>query len=121
MPATDLARGLVFYEKGLGCRSSPTPAPPLSSRRMTDDPIRALLAGIDRAPFIWAPKGYVVILQKAVDEAGGDPDEVLAWVEAQGGQLDRTIPVVATRRGVTSIPKPVGKRYYVVPEEALAG
>ena len=88
---------------------------------MNDDPIRSLLAGIEPAPFIWAPKGHLVILQSAVEEAGGDPDEVLAWVEEHGGQLDRTLPVVATRRGVTSIPKPVGKRYYVVPEEALTG
>jgi hypothetical protein len=88
---------------------------------MNDDPIRTLLAGIEPAPFIWAPKGHLVILQSAVVEAGGDPDEVLAWVEEHGGQLDRTLPVVATRRGVTSIPKPVGKRYYVVPEEALTG
>jgi hypothetical protein len=88
---------------------------------MTDDQIRALLASIDPTPFIWAPKGHLVIMQTAVEEAGGDPDEVLAWVEAHGGQLDRTLPVVATRRGVTSIPKPVGKRYYVVPEEALTG
>ena len=86
---------------------------------MSDDPIRTLLAGIDPAPFIWAPKGHVVIMESAVAEAGGDPDAVLAWVEAHGGQLDRTLPVVATRRGVTSIPKPVGKRYYVVPEDAL--
>jgi hypothetical protein len=86
---------------------------------MSDDPIRTLLAGIDPAPFIWAPKGHVVIMESAVTEAGGDPDAVLEWVEAHGGQLDRTLPVVATRRGVTSIPKPVGKRYYVVPEEAL--
>jgi hypothetical protein len=88
---------------------------------MTDDAIRKLLASIEPAPFIWAPKGHLVIMQTAVEEAGGDPDQVLEWVEAHGGQLDRTLPVVATRRGVTSIPKPVGKRYYVVPEEALAG
>lgn len=43
-----------------------------------------------------------------------------AWVEAHGGDLDRTLPVVATRRGVTAIPKPKGKRYYVVPEKELA-
>jgi hypothetical protein len=86
---------------------------------MTDDEIRTLLASIEPAPFIWAPRGHLVIMQSTVEEAGGDPDEVLAWVEAHGGQLDRTLPVVATRRGVTSIPKPVGKRYYVVPEEAL--
>jgi hypothetical protein len=88
---------------------------------MTDDEIRTLLASIDPAPFIWAPQGHLVIMQTAVEEAGGDPDEVLAWVEAHGGQLDRTLPVVATRRGVTSIPKPVGKRYYVVSEDALTG
>ncbi|HEV7884582.1 MAG TPA: hypothetical protein VGO81_13500, partial [Solirubrobacteraceae bacterium] len=69
---------------------------------MTDNPIRTLLASIEPAPFIWAPKGHLVILQTAVEEAGGDPDEVLAWVEAHGGQLDRTLPVVATRRGVTA-------------------
>jgi hypothetical protein len=88
---------------------------------MTDDDIRTLLAGIDTTPFIWAPKGNVVIMQTAVEQAGADLDEVLTWVHANGGELDRTLPVVATRRGVTSIPKPVGKKYYVVPEAALAG
>jgi hypothetical protein len=88
---------------------------------MGDEEIRTLLAGIEPTPFIWAPKGHLVIMESAVEEAGGDPGEVLAWVEAHGGQLDRTLPVVATRRGVTSIPKPVGKRYFVVPEDALAG
>lgn len=88
---------------------------------MTDDSIRALLASIDPTPFIWVPKGNIVIMQAAVEDAGGDPDEVTAWVESHGGELDRTLPVVATRRGVTSVPKPVGKKYYVVPESALAG
>jgi hypothetical protein len=87
---------------------------------MDDEEIRTLLAGIEPAPFIWAPKGHLVIMQSAVEDAGGDPDEVLAWVEARGGELDRTLPVVATRRGVSGVPKPVGKRYYVVPEDALA-
>jgi len=88
---------------------------------MTDDSIRALLAKIDPTPFIWVPKGNVVIMQDDVEEAGGDPEAVTAWVEAQGGELTRTLPVVATRRGVTSVPKPVGRKYYVVPEAALAG
>jgi hypothetical protein len=87
---------------------------------MDDEEIRTLLAGIEPAPFIWAPKGHLVIMQSAVEDAGGDPDEVRAWVEARGGELDRTLPVVATRRGVSGVPKPVGKRYYVVPEDALA-
>jgi hypothetical protein len=86
---------------------------------MNDEEIRTLLAGIEPTPFIWAPKGHLVIMQSAVEDAGGDPDEVLAWVEARGGELDRTLPVVATRRGVSGVPKPVGKRYYVVPEDAL--
>jgi hypothetical protein len=88
---------------------------------MTDEKIRKLLAGLTPAPFIWAPKGQVVLIQTHVEDAGGDLGEVLAWVEARGGHLDRTLPVTATRRGVTAIPKPVGKKYYVVPEEALAG
>ncbi len=88
---------------------------------MSDDDIRKLLADIEPTPFIWVPKGNVVIMQAAVEEAGGDVDAVTAWVDAKGGELTRTLPVVATRRGVTSVPKPVGKKYYIVPEAALAG
>ena len=88
-------------------------------RRMTDDPILALLKGIAPQQFIWSPPGTVVILDSAVVEAGGDSEAVGEWVEAHGGDIDRTLPVVATRRGVTSIPKPVGKRYYVVPTSLL--
>jgi len=88
---------------------------------MTDDEIRKLLAGLTPAPFIWAPAGHVVIVQSHVEQAGGDPDEVLAWVEARGGMLDRTLPVAGTRRGTSAVPKPVGKKYYVLPAAALAG
>jgi hypothetical protein len=88
---------------------------------MTDDTIRTMLARLDTTPFIWAPKGNVVIMLTEVEEAGADVDEVTAWVQSNGGELTRTLPVVATRRGVTSIPKPVGKKYYVVPQAALAG
>jgi len=88
---------------------------------MTDDPIRTLLAGLTPAPFIWSRPDTVVIMDEHVREAGGDSDAVGAWVQARGGEIDRTLPVVATRRGVTAIPKPVGKRYYVVPETELAG
>ena len=51
--------------------------------------------------------------------AGTSPT-VLAWVESVGGHQDRTMPVAATRRGTTAVPKPVGRRYYVVPEAALS-
>jgi hypothetical protein len=86
---------------------------------MRDDEIRKLLSELPTAQFIWSPKGTVIIMEEKVLEAGGDPEAVAAWVEAQGGDLDRTLPVVATRRGVSAIPKPKGKRYYVVPESAL--
>ncbi len=86
---------------------------------MTDDPMRELLASMTPAPFIWSPKGTVVIMDDHVQEAGGDSVAVGEWVEAHGGDIDRTLPVVATRRNVTAIPKPVGKRYYVVPETEL--
>jgi len=88
---------------------------------MTEDSIRTMLAGLTPAPFIWAPKDHLVIMENHVEEAGGDPGEVLAWVEEHGGYGDRTLPVVATRRGVTSVPKPKGKRYYVLPQDALTG
>jgi len=87
----------------------------------TDDPIRELLAGIPPQPFIWAEQGCVVIMEDKVVEAGADLDEVLAWVESVGGHEDRTIPVAGTRRGTSAVPKPVGRRYYVVPEAALTG
>ncbi|MGI8730449.1 MAG: hypothetical protein ACR2LK_10750 [Solirubrobacteraceae bacterium] len=88
---------------------------------MTDKEIRKLLAGLTPAPFIWSKPGMVVLMDNHVVEAGGDSEAVGEWVEAQGGDIDRTLPVVATRRGVTAIPKPAGKRYYVVPESALQG
>lgn len=84
-----------------------------------DDQIRQLLSELPTAPFIWSPPGTVVIMEEKVVDAGGDAQAVAAWVEAHGGDLDRTLPVVATRRGVTAIPKPKGKRYYVVPEKEL--
>jgi hypothetical protein len=86
-----------------------------------EDPIRTLLAGIPPQPFIWAEKGCVVIMQDKIIEAGADLGDVLAWVESVGGHADRTIPVAGTHRGTSAVPKPVGRRYYVVPETALSG
>jgi hypothetical protein len=87
----------------------------------SDDSIRSLLAGIPPQPFIWAEKGCVVIMEDKIIEAGADLADVLAWVESVGGHEDRTIPVAGTRRGTSAVPKPVGRRYYVVPEAALTG
>ncbi len=85
-----------------------------------DDSIRRLLAGIPSQPFIWVPKGNVAIMSDKVVEAGGDLDAVHAWVLSVGGDEDRTLPVVSTRRGTTAVPKPVGRRYFIVPTAALA-
>lgn len=87
----------------------------------SDESIRELLASIPPQPFIWAEKGCVVLMEDKVAEAGADLDEVRAWVESVGGHEDRTIPVAGTRRGTSAVPKPVGRRYYVVPEAALRG
>ncbi|CAN5164192.1 hypothetical protein BH20ACT16_BH20ACT16_05520 [soil metagenome] len=87
----------------------------------SDDSIRSLLAAIPPQPFIWCDKGCVVIMEDKIIDAGGDLAAVLAWVESVGGHEDRTIPVAGTRRGTTAVPKPVGRRYYVVPELALSG
>ena len=84
------------------------------------DPIRTLLASIPPQPFIWCDKGCVVIMEDKIVEQGADLAEVLAWVASVGGHEDRTMPVANTRRGVTAVPKPVGRRYYVVPEVALS-
>ena len=86
---------------------------------MSDDEIRKLLSDLPTAPFIWSPPGTVIIMEEKVLEGDGDPEAVSAWVLAHGGDLDRTLPVVATRRGVTAVPKPKGKRYFVVPEKEL--
>ena len=93
----------------------------LAAMASSEDPIRFLLAGIPPQPFIWAEKDCVVIMEDKIVEAGADLDEVRTWVESVGGHEDRTIPVAGTRRGTSAVPKPVGRRYYVVPEAALSG
>lgn len=87
----------------------------------SDDPIRDLLASIPPQRFIWAEKGCVVLMEDKIIESGADLTEVLAWVESVGGHEDRTMPIANTRRGTSAVPKPVGRRYYVVPEVALTG
>lgn len=96
---------------------------PLSSRAVAKkkpakDPIRKLLAGIQPALFLGNPFGTVAIMQDKVVEAGGDPDEVLAWVREHGGFPDKSFGVSAIK-GPSLRPKQPSKHYYVVPEEEL--
>jgi hypothetical protein len=83
-----------------------------------DDPIRTLLAEISPALFLGNPAGTVAIMQQKVIDAGGDPDEVLAWVKEHDGFLDKTFGV-RTQQGFDMRPKAASKHYYVVPEDAL--
>ncbi len=82
------------------------------------DPIARLLAGVTPTMFLGNPSGTVALMEERIVEAGGDPDEVLAWVREHGGYPDKTFSV--TRRHALS-PKqnPPSKAYYVVPEDAL--
>jgi hypothetical protein len=84
------------------------------------DPIRELLAGCTPALFMGNPAGTVVIMESKVVEAGGDPDEVLAWVREHGGYPDKSFAVSTRRgRGPTLKPREAPKPYYVIPEDAL--
>jgi hypothetical protein len=83
-----------------------------------NDPIRKLLSGITPALFLGNPSGTVAIMQDKVVEAGGDLDEVLAWVREHGGYPDKTFGVRA-HQGFDMRPKAPSKHYYVVPEDAL--
>jgi hypothetical protein len=81
------------------------------------DPIRELLAELPPALFLGNPTGTVAIMQDKIVDAGGDPDEVEAWVKACGGYRDRSFAVNA--RAMTRRPKAPSLPYFVVPEDAL--
>ena len=84
------------------------------------DPIRKLLAGVGPAMFMGTPTGTVAIMEQRVIDAGGDPEEVLAWVREHGGYPDKSFSVTSRQRQPLS-PKqtPASKRFYVIPEDAL--
>lgn len=84
---------------------------------MSDDPIREMLSGLPQKPF-WAPQGHTAILEETVLEAGGDADAVQAWVEANGGHLDRTMPK-AHRSAYSALPIGDAQRFYVLPADVL--
>ena len=88
------------------------------AKKAKKDPIKALLADIQPALFLGNPSGTVAIMQDKVVAAGGDPDEVLAWVREHGGFPDKTFGVRA-RQGFDMRPKAASKHYYVVPEDEL--
>ena len=83
-----------------------------------DDPIRTLLAGIAPTLFLGNPAGTVAIMESRIVDAGGDPDDVLAWVREHGGYPDKTFSVT-TRHALSPRPRSPSKPYYVVPEHAL--
>ncbi|MEA2153919.1 MAG: hypothetical protein QOE11_59 [Solirubrobacteraceae bacterium] len=82
------------------------------------DPIRKLLAGVAPTLFLGNPAGTVAIFEERIIDAGGDPEEVLAWVREQGGYPDKTF-TVTKRHLISPAQRPPAKVYYVVPEDAL--
>ena len=87
---------------------------------MPDPEIRALLASVQPSPFIDRTPGTVAVLRSRVEEAGGDPDAVARWVEAQGGRVDKTLPYRRQGKGSRYGHKVTdAEEYYVVPVEAL--
>jgi hypothetical protein len=90
----------------------------VAKKKPANDPIRTLLAGIQPALFLGNPAGTVAIMQDRVVDAGGDPDEVLAWVREHGGFPDKSFPV-AQRHGLSPKPKQSTRTFYVIPEDEL--
>ena len=100
------------------CPPTDRPLTSLAVGKNERDPIRALLADIQPALFLGNPPGTVAIMQDKVVDAGGDPDEVLAWVREHGGFPDKSFGV-RNRQGFDLRPKASSKHYYVVPEDEL--
>jgi hypothetical protein len=89
-------------------------------RELDDDEIRELLASLPPAMFLGNPTGTVAIWERKVIDAGGDPEDVLEWVRAHGGHLDKSFATSTRRgRGPTLKPREAPKPYYVIPEDEL--
>lgn len=87
---------------------------------MTDEDIQALLAGLQPSPFLDRTPGTVALLRARVEEAGGDPDAVARWVEANGGRVDRTLSFrQAGHHERYGRKTSESKEFYVVPTDAL--
>ena len=93
----------------------------LNAPRMTDEKIRAVLSSVKPSMFIDRTPGTVALLRSRVEEAGGEPDAVARWVEANGGRVDRTLPYRLRGTGPRYGKKASeAEEFYVVPVEALA-
>lgn len=102
---------------GMTCRGSLS-SRAVAKKKQTKDPIRALLADLQPAMFMGNPTGTVAIMQDKVVDAGGDPDEVLAWVREHGGFPDKSFSATK-RHGLSPKPQAPTKQFYVIPEDAL--
>lgn len=85
-----------------------------------DDPIRALLASLSPSSMIRTPPGYVAITRERVEEADGNAEAVREWVEAYGGYMDQTAPVVSRSLGPRYGREYPGTDFYAVPRRALS-
>jgi len=83
-----------------------------------DDPIAKLLAELAPAMFLGNPSGTIAFWEDKIVDAGGDPDEVLAWIRERGGYPDKSF-AVSTRSALSPRAQRPTKAFYVVPEDAL--
>jgi hypothetical protein len=86
------------------------------------DPIRDLLLSVGPMGMHPGPPGTRAFLRAKVEEAGGDHDNVLAWVEAHGGGYYRTPDIESKALGRRRVLAPdaiPGVYYYAVPVAAL--
>lgn len=89
------------------------------AKKTTKDPIRKLLADVPATLFLGNPSGTKAFMAERIEAAGGDLEEVLAWVREHGGYPDRTFTVARRSDGPSLRPNAPSKAFYVVPEDAL--
>jgi hypothetical protein len=90
----------------------------VAKKKTEKDPIRKLLAGVAPTLFLGNPTGTVALMEERIAEAGGDLEEVLAWVREHGGYPDKTFSVTK-RHPLSPKQNPPSKAFYVVPEDVL--
>lgn len=86
--------------------------------KKTKDPIHKLLCGLPQAMFLGNPPGTIAIWAHKVEEAGGNLEEVHAWVKAHDGSRDKSYSVT-TRSGFSVREQPGNKHFFVLPDTVV--
>jgi hypothetical protein len=88
---------------------------------MVESQIKQLLNTVPRSSMIQTPHGSVALLTSRIESAGGDLDEVRAWVFAQGGREGKAEagPSKSLRAGKFGARPARVARYFAVPTKSL--